>query len=121
MKKLMILGIIGVITLLLGISFAPVDSDAKACAGGFKSYLVQKESDTWMTLFTSIQGIEGEITDYIMSWSGRDINVSAQILGADNKVYAVNYEGKRYWTEKYNWKIESISLCNTKNTAILTQ
>ena len=61
MKKFIYLSVVILIILLICVGFAPVEFDAGGCSGGFKSYIVQKESDKMIELFTFIGGIKNVI------------------------------------------------------------
>lgn len=94
---------------LLGV-FLPVRFDAGACGGGFRSYLARQEQDKFHSAiaeklgnYEMISTIE-QIADTI-DWSGHTVYADMKIQ-ADNKTYRVYLKGKRYWYERYSWKLD---------------
>lgn len=113
LKKSLVIFLVILFLILIGASlfihFAPVDFDAKACGGGFKSWIFNKYKEQLVCEFVNdydeevnaddINIIEGteEVT-----WNGREMTISFGILLKDNQ-YRICFQGKRYWIEKYKW------------------
>ena len=123
MKKSIEYGIITIIILsvvvIMFLHLAPVSFDALGCAGGYRRYIVDKHSEKLISLFLTEQGFSKntnyklvskpeEITDTV-EWNGRNINATLKIK-VEDKTYNIDYSGKRYWIEKYDWKITNIKL-----------
>lgn len=105
------------VVVVLFLHFAPVSFDAFACSGGYSRWVVDQHSEMLMKIFTTKQGLEQNTNFKIISkpeeiantvrWDGRNVYATLKI-DVDGKVYNVNYIGKRYWIEKYDWKVEDI-------------
>ncbi|SCG82856.1 hypothetical protein DW1_1284 [Proteiniborus sp. DW1] len=107
------------LTIILYIHYAPVNFDAGSCSGGYKKWILNKFSSQLVNMFMEERGLstnlEYEIIDNHdnedeqVTWDGRIIYITLRIKIDDN-ICIVNYEGKRYWIERYKWKISSINL-----------
>lgn len=106
--------------LLLQVFFVPVSLDAGGCSGGFKTHVSSKYAYKFGVMFiqehdyNKLQSYNYNnytpSTDELarnMSWRGRTIYTSATI-GLDGVYHSVKYEGKRYWFERYRWKITDV-------------
>lgn len=106
--------------LLLQVFLVPVSFDAGGCSGGFKTYIAGKYAYKFGVMFIqehdfnklqsyNYNNYTPEIDELVrnMSWRGRTIYTSATI-GLDGNDYLVKYEGKRYWFERYRWKVTDI-------------
>lgn len=97
--------------------FAPVDFDAGSCSGGYGRWVVDKYTTDLIDTFIYKQGYDKGIKYNLISkpeeiastisWKGRTLKANIKIE-IDNKVYDVNFSGKRYWVEKFNWKVDSV-------------
>ncbi|KJS84431.1 MAG: hypothetical protein JM58_10775 [Peptococcaceae bacterium BICA1-8] len=111
------------ITLFIGIGvmylhFAPVSFDASVCAGGYKRWVADIHSEDLINLFIQEQGLDKETKLILLSkpsdiantvkWKGRNIYATIE-LEVDGKPFSISYSGKRYWIERYDWKIDNIS------------
>ena len=103
--------------LVIGVAsmhFLPVSWDAGACAGGFKTYIYQKNIDELASLYAGTHNeyktvlAKRKLSEYDVSWNGRYLYLDAvfDVSDSDNKreLIFVEFVGKRYWTEKYAWK-----------------
>lgn len=115
--KKIILGIIAssIFIVLIFLHLAPVSFDAFACSGGYKTFVMEKYSKELIDMFFVEKGFEKDKIYELVSkkdenavgWNGRNIYARLKIE-VDEKVYTVDYIGKRYWIEKYSWKISKI-------------
>lgn len=109
-----------IISIILGgsyLHFAPVEFDASICSGGYKKWIVDNYTQDLINKFITIQGYDKDINYNLVSkpeeiiesinWSGRNIKSNIKIE-VDNKNYNVNFIGKRYWIEKYNWEVDTV-------------
>lgn len=98
--------------------FAPVSFDASACAGGYKTWVVDKYSEKLVSVFLAEQGLKKntnfdliskrEEIAHTVEWTGRNIYATLKI-DIEGKIYTVDYIGERYWIEKYNWKVINVT------------
>lgn len=105
-----------VVTLFL--HFAPVSYDAFACSGGYSRWVADKYSEKLIEIFILEQGLKQNTNFNIISkpeeiantvkWNGRNIYATLKIE-VEDKIYTVDYIGKRYWIEKYDWKVTDIN------------
>lgn len=96
---------------------APVSFDAGACAGGYKTHLVNMEIDTFNRLIavsrqlpldsSTSTTLDTQELATNMTWEGRVIRTKA-VVNIRGRQFEVYFEGKRYWIEKYKWKITRI-------------
>ena len=97
--------------------FAPVEFDALGCSGGYKKWVANKYTTVLVNTFISNQGYDEDIKYNLISkpeeiaatisWDKRIIKAQIKIE-IDNKTYEVELNGKRFWIEKYNWKVDNI-------------
>ncbi|KUO53146.1 MAG: hypothetical protein APF76_03645 [Desulfitibacter sp. BRH_c19] len=107
--------VIGIVVVYL--HFAPVSFDASACGGGYKRWVADSHSEGLINLFIEEKGLDKGTNLILMSkpsdiadtvnWNGRDIYATIE-LEVDGRPFSVSYSGKRYWIEKYAWKIDNI-------------
>lgn len=106
-----------ILVIIFFLIFAPVSFDSGACAGGFKKSVTDTYENKFLTLLAEKKIIslyqkdnpsinQLELIEN-MTWKGRIIRTKAKIT-VNGKSYLVEYEGKRYWIEKYAWEIKSI-------------
>lgn len=121
MKKIIKYIISIIITLIVFggsyLHFAPVDFDAGSCSGGYEKWVADNYTKDLIDTFISNQGYDKNIKYNLVSnpediastisWEGRNIKAIIKIE-IDNKTYDINFIGKRYWIEKYNWKVDSV-------------
>lgn len=101
----------------LSLYFAPVSFDAFACSGGYSRWIADKYSEELIDIFITEQGVKQNANFNIVSkpeeiantvkWNGRNIYATLKI-SIEGKIYTVDYMGKRYWVEKYDWKVIDI-------------
>lgn len=107
---------IGIVGMYL--HFAPVSFDASACGGGYKKWVADRHSEDLINLFIQEQGLDhltklvlrsnpSDIADTI-KWDGRNIYATIK-LEVDGNPVSISFSGKRYWIEKYDWKIDNNS------------
>lgn len=97
--------------------FVDVDFDAKICSGGYQRWVADKHTEALIQLFLAEQGYNKDVKYKLISkpedvaatveWERRTIRAILKIE-VDNNKYDVSFNGKRYWIEKYNWKVASI-------------
>lgn len=103
--------------LALFLHLAPVSFDAGACAGGYKTHLVNIEMETLNRLIDVSRQLPLDNSSSItldpqelatnMTWEDRLIRTKA-VVNIRGREFVVYFEGKRYWIEKYKWKISRI-------------
>lgn len=115
-----ILGIISILAfiIMLFLHISPVSFDAYICSGGYSRWIADKSSKELVDIFLRNQGLKEDANVNLISkpeelantveWEGRDIYASLKI-DIDGKIYNVDYSGKRYWIEKYDWNITNIT------------
>jgi hypothetical protein len=106
-----------ILAILIGLHIAPTSFDAGTCSGGYKKYVADKFTPTLVNIFMQSKNFENGtpyelLSTYLdiansINWKGRIINISFSVK-VNNSIYNIYFQGKRYWTEKYHWKILSI-------------
>lgn len=121
MKKIIKYGVGTVLTLIICsvtyLYFAPVDFDAGACVGGYERWVADKYTEDLIEMFILNKGYDKDIKYNLISkleeitstisWDARTIKAMIKIE-IDDKNYNVHFSGKRYWIEKYNWKVDRV-------------
>ena len=99
---------------MIFIHLAPVSFDAKPSAGGYKRWVSDKHSKEIAEKYLLKEGCDSksytilsapeEITSSV-NWEGRNIYL-VMLIEVNGEKKELSVEGKRYWIEKFNWKIE---------------
>ena len=110
-----IISLVAIITLFL--YFASVSFDAFACSGAYSRWVADKYSEELIDILRTEQGLTQDAKFNIVSkpeeiadtvkWNGRYIYATLKI-NIEGKLYTVDYMGKRYWVEKYDWEVINI-------------
>lgn len=94
---------------IMYLHFAPVDFDARACGGGFRTWIFDKYKNTLIERFITEFDNTLELDDIkiidnteSVTWSNRNISISFDI-DVRNEQYRVCFPGKRIWIETYKW------------------
>jgi len=107
------------LAIILYIHYAPVNFDAGSCSRGYKRWILEKFSSQLVNMFMEERGISTNLKyeiidnyeneDEQVTWDDRKIYIALRIK-IDSNIYTVKYEGKRYWIERYKWKISDTNL-----------
>jgi len=94
---------------LMYLHLAPVDFDARACGGGFRTWIFEKYKDTLIARFISefdnsldidnVNILDG--TESVV-WKDRNISISFDVAVKDEQ-HRICFSGKRIWIETYKW------------------
>jgi hypothetical protein len=94
---------------IIYLHFAPVDFDARACGGGFRTWIFDKHKDTLIARFITEFDNSLELDDVSIldgtesvAWNNRNISISFDIAVKDEQ-YRICIPGKRIWIETYKW------------------